>query len=101
MGFDLHIVMLLMIDEKTGLPLTHTAQVPEKYRKFLNQKGPWFSNYVAQFDGIFVSAERFLEEYPEWNDILSDDEWSQKNHEEFKEALVWFAEKGFNLLWSY
>ena len=96
MGFDLHIVMILMMDEKTGLPLGYSTQVPEKYRRFLNQKGPWFSKYVAPFDTM-ISAERFLEEYPEW----PEDGWSQNDHEEFKEALGWFAEHNFNLLWSY
>jgi hypothetical protein len=100
MGFDLNIVMVLMLDEKTGLPITQALYaVPEKFRRFINQKGSWFSNYVERFEGQIISVRAFLEEYPHYSE---EESWSLQDHEQFKEALEWFAETDvFNVVWSY
>lgn len=92
--------MILLLDDKTGLlDLPGPFVVPEKYRRFINQKGSWFSNYVEAFDGQIVSVKSFLEEYPNY---AEEEEWSLEDHEQFKEALEWFAENGgFNVAWSY
>ena len=101
MGFDLHIVLTLLIDQTTGLPKHYGECVPEQYRKFLHQRGPWFINYVCQFEGSSVSASRFLEEYPNWQDIENDcEEWLEGDHDEFRKALIWFSDKSFDIQWS-
>jgi hypothetical protein len=59
-----------------------------------------------------ISTTAFLEKYPDWEDIKSsmdldgeDEEsygWSEKDHNEFKEALEWFSSKEyFSISWSY
>ena len=109
MGFDLHIVAINMLENTTGLPEKQEyIAVPEKWRRFLNQRGPWFSTYVELFDGCMVSAERFLEDYPDWHKIWpfspcagSSPGWTEKDHNEFKEALEWFAEACFVVMWSF
>lgn len=103
MGFDLHIVIILVLDETSGKPVPYNeCIIPEKYRKFIHQRGSWFSDYIYPFDGCIVSSEAFLDAYPPWQDIPNFYEWTEKDHDAFKEALEWFTQqKIFNVMWSY
>jgi len=109
MGFDLHIVAITMLDNNTGLPeKKEYVAVPEKWRRFIHQRGPWFSNYVENFDGCMITAEIFLDDYPDWCKIWpfspcagSSPSWTEEDHNEFKEALAWFADCGLVVIWSF
>jgi len=114
MGFDLFILLQLLIDTNTGLPIVYRDgenekdgfhvseyQVPNEYRKFIAQRGHWFHAYVAPFEGTQVSADMFLEQYPEWDCEMEEDGWTKEDHDEFRRALEWFSWKGnFLVSWS-
>jgi len=128
MGFDLYINLTLPIDQNSGLPYVYTTDnskksyspsdfcVPEKHRLWLKQRGHIFHYYIRDIDGSdtmnTLHTEAFLEKYPEWEDIKSsmeldgeDEEsysWTEKDHDDFKEALQWFSSKEyFSISWSY
>jgi len=116
MGFDLHILLHLRIDANSGLPIVYANgekngfhdseyQVPAEYRRFIAQKGNWFSEYVMEFEGNNVSAEYFLEHYPDWGQVLcglEGNDWKKEDHDDFRKALEWFSWKGnFIVTWSY
>ena len=114
MGFDLTITINLYIDPKTGLPfvwgpgLTQKPYVPseyivpEKYRKWLDQRGHHFHAYIQKFnsDTDSIDTWTFLEEYPDWDDVLKKiggnakySDWTKSDHDDFKEALKWFSKE--------
>jgi predicted helicase len=123
MGFDLNIIVNTRIDEDTGLPFVWFGsdpmikkpynpseyQIPEEYRKWINQRGHHFHSYIKQFDETTtqIEVEIFLHYYPKWkdikDDILYDDEWNEKDHDEFKKCLEWLESKSgvFGISWSY
>jgi len=120
MGFDLNITLNVWIDDKTGLPfvwgknldklpyIPSDYEVPEKYRKFLKQRGHVFHFYIGGIEGYTTDVGTFLYHYPEWQDVLDNmggDEmygWTEANHDDFKEALNWLSKKGvFGITWSY
>jgi hypothetical protein len=128
MGFDLYINLTLPIDQNSGMPYVYTTDnskkpyspsnfcVPEKHRLWLKQRGHIFHYYIRDIDGSdtmnTLHTEAFLEKYPEWEDIKSsmeldgeDEEsysWTEKDHDDFKEALQWFSSKEyFSISWSY
>jgi len=66
----------------------------------VQQRGNWFSNYVLDFEGNHVSADVFLDHYPDYENV--DDDWTKEDHDEFRKALEWFSWKGnFIVSWSY
>jgi len=128
MGFDLYINLTLPIDQNSGMPYVYTTDnskkpyspsnfcVPEKHRLWLKQRGHIFHYYIRDIDGSdtmnTLHTEAFLEKYPEWEDIKKymeldgeDEEsysWTEKDHDDFKEALQWFSSKEyFSISWSY
>ena len=128
MGFDLYIGLTLLIDDKTGLPYVYNSDnsrkpfnpldfiVPENHRERLKQRGHIFHYYIRDINGSdtmnTISTTAFLEKYPDWEDIKSsmdldgeDEEsysWTEKDHDDFKEALQWFSSKEyFSISWSY
>lgn len=116
MGFDLYIMLNLLIDKNTGLPIVYKNfekegfdaseyQVPAECRRFVQQSGKWFSNYIYEFEGCSSSAELFLEHYPAWEEAIDgyeDECWTKEDHDEFRNALEWFSKKGnFVVSWSY
>jgi hypothetical protein len=130
MGFDLHINLNLSLDVNTGLPFVwgnnlekkpyvpSDLEVPLKYRKWVWQRGHHFHYYIRSINESDLlsstNVEHFLEKYPEWADVKNwmtldgeDEEsytWTEKDHDDFKEALKWFASKiyiYFEVSWSY
>jgi hypothetical protein len=131
MGFDFGIRINLEIDERTGMPIVHYVnngfldkkiydptefQIPEKFRKYIEQRGHHFHSYIMQFpESCFeTDVNSFLSVYPEWdyvvlqNEIFYIDEegWNEQSHNEFKEFLEWMVEKSpyisvFQIYWSY
>jgi hypothetical protein len=126
MGFDLTIRIDMELDEKTGLPFVYYVnegfldkkpynpiefQIPQEYRKYIEQRGHHFHEYIKRFspDCMKASVRDFLDVYPDWSTIkesIYDFEWSEKDHEEFKDALKWMVDKSpyicvFDIYWSY
>jgi len=123
MGFDLSINLNLGLDLKTGLPyvwgkdyekiayVPSEFEVPEKYRRWVQERGHHFHIYIKKFDkhGHTVYAEQFLYEYPSWLTVKKElgdkweyEYWTEKDHDDFKEALQWFSSKNnFVVDWSY
>ena len=124
MGFDLSITLNFRIDPKTGLPFVwgkdnsrmpyvpSEFEVPEKYRKWIQQRGHIFHSYIKALDkyGYSTDVYTFLDTYPDWDEVLKDigpddddcDYWNESDHDDFREALEWFNEKScFMVEWSY
>lgn len=128
MGFDFFIQLVLHLCPETGKPFYYaTSQekglykeyvqpelnIPEKHRRFLEQRGSIFHAYTHHFneENIYtVDVERLLEVFPEWEDMEDssyyegwEEEWTQQDHNDFKEALKWFSESSLNFqaTWSY
>ena len=131
MGFDLAIKIDISIDENTGMPYVYynnkgfldrrpydptEFQIPEKFRKYIEQRGNHFHSYIMQFpeDCMDVEVNTFLSVYPDWdyvalqNEIFYIDEegWNEQTHNEFKQFLEWMVEKSpcisvFQIYWSY
>lgn len=133
MGFDLTVSVTMCIDPNTGSPYvnyvnknfldkkpydTEEFRIPEQYRKYIEQRGYQFHQYIKTFplECFNVSARDFLQVYPEWQYVKSgldvynyedeEWEWTEQNHNEFKEFLEWMVEKSpyiciFELYWSY
>ena len=127
MGFDFTIQLVLHICPATGNPFVYATSsektykeyslsdimIPEKYRRFCEERGSIFHAYthtLSYHDVYSVDISRLLEEFPDWDTVLhsdwydeDDDGWSEKDHDDFKEALVWFSEQPyrFQASWSY
>ena len=124
MGFDLLVQLEFSVDPKTGAPYVWGGTyetgllripvqlsdyiVPEQYRKYLQQRGRIFHQYIKGFaTNIYNStAEEFLENYPQWSQVkeyMDDADTSDLVcHNEFKEFLKWAVEKNcFMIRWSY
>jgi hypothetical protein len=133
MGFDLTVSISMGIDPKTGHSYVYYVndtfldkkpydpeefKIPEQYRGYIEQRGHQFHQYIKKLppDCFKLAATDFLQIYPEWEHVkqgldlydYDDDEWewTERNHDEFKEFLEWMAEKSryiciFELYWSY
>jgi hypothetical protein len=130
MGFLVYITCNFSICTETGKPyylepVDGTVKkvygipditVPPQFRPFLQQfGGPYFHAYTtARFPEEYshitsMSAISFLDQYPDWSDVLIDpnyhteDGWTRKNHEDFKKALEWFSQQSvdYTVNWSY
>jgi hypothetical protein len=132
MGFDICISLSMELDETTGLPVVYYVnkgfldkkpynpvefQIPEKYRKYIEQRGNYFHSYIKRFspDCFKASVRDFLELYPDWVVVMKDDleyydyddsYWNEEKHNEFKELLQWMVDKSpyicvFEINWSY
>ena len=113
MGFDFQIKAELNICTQTG-KLYYSSYntkreetkhydvfsivIPHKYLKYIQMRGSHLYPYVdnIQHSENKCSVEDIILEFPSWEtvkDKLSDsnkDYWTEKDHNEFKEALHWF-----------
>lgn len=121
MGFDLNISVCFPLCPETGLmfeyndDLTKTyninnVRVPEHLRRFLKQRGRHLRLYTRLNYEYFATADNFLEKFPEWSEILEDDEyddfkdrWTEEDHNLFKETLAWLVGQKVNAIvsWSF
>jgi hypothetical protein len=122
MGFDLFISVSILLCPETGLmyeyndDLTKTyninnVRVPEHLRRFVKQRGHYLRLYTSRVtDEYSTGADNFLDKFPEWAEILEDDEyddfkdrWTEEDHNLFKETLAWLVGQKVNAIvsWSY
>ena len=122
MGFDLFISVSILLCPETGLmyeyndDLTKTyninnVRVPEHLRRFVKQRGHYLRLYTSRVtDEYSTGADNFLDKFPEWAEILEDDEyddfkdrWTEEDHNLFKETLAWLVSQKVNAIvsWSF
>lgn len=128
MGFDFFIQLILQVCPETGKPFYYNSSpekgmykeytlpelnIPEKHRRFLQGRGSIFHVYTHTFneENIYtVDIDRFLEVFPEWEEVIDsswyegwEDEWTEQDHDDFKEALTWFSKQhpNYQATWSY
>lgn len=89
--------------------------IPQHLHKYLKGRGSQFLAYVHEFtlaDQSSVDVNEFLNEYPLWEQITSsewydetwEEYWTEKEHNEFRELLVYLNESldcQFTVEWSY
>lgn len=99
MGFYIHICIQFNIDQTTGKPTLSSVEVPEQYRRFLNEKGSHYNYYVLDDDTHIHNTSNLYNNFPRWEDIyenLSDKEknnWTEEDHNLLHEAMKWFSEQ--------
>ena len=122
MGFDLFISVSILLCPETGLmyeyndDLTKTyninnVRVPEHLRRFVKQRGHHLRLYTSRItDEYSTGADNFLDKFPEWAEILEDndyedfkDRWTEEDHNLFKETLAWLVGQKVNAIvsWSF
>lgn len=122
MGFDLYISCSIRVCHETGKLFFYRNDftkdytipaivVPEEYRRFLKQRGHYLRMYTSRVtDEFSTSVENFLDKFPDWSEILEDEDyeeysefWKESEHNLFKETLAWLAKQeiGFIVSWDY
>lgn len=121
MGFDIYLKMNLLMCPRTGKPYYYRTNleqcyelpnipVPEELCEYLEGRGKHFHAYTKYFterNHFETSAEEFLEMYPCFREIQTspyyDEEWTEKNHLEFKRLLNWCIKQpvSFSVSWSF
>lgn len=123
MGYDMFVMLQLPIDPTSGQPSEFNTRgltplnlsnyvVPEEHRKYINNRGWIFHEYVPmsckEDVGTHVDADYLAKYIPDWDTfktrIPSDwvDAWREEDHNGFKAAMEWFAKKGYyTVIWSY
>jgi hypothetical protein len=111
MGFDIMVYYAVTYDRITGKPLrTAPPEIPDTYRPYMYQNGWFFANFVPM-DATEMPASIFYDNLPEWDDIdwtgsfgLENGESREEYKEEYEEwrcAMEWFGENGFDVSWNY
>jgi hypothetical protein len=119
MGFDLYISCSISICHETGKLFFYRNDftkdytipaivVPEEYRRFIKQRGYHLQLYTSRVtDELSTSVENFLDKFPDWPEILEDEDyqdfWKESDHNLFKETLAWLAKQeiGFIVSWDF
>jgi hypothetical protein len=127
MGFDLFINVQYNLCPDTGKPyyISKTnfekvydlpeINIPVSLRKYLQGRGSIFHAYIHEFDlddQTSVDVESLVFSYPlwdqvknsEWYDEIWEEDWTEKEHNEFFELLKYLKENyscRFNVDWSY
>ena len=122
MGFDLYISCSIRVCHETGKLFFYrndltkdytipTIVVPEEHRRFIKQRGHYLRLYTLRVtDELSTSVENFLDKYPDWSEILEDEDyenyedfWEESDHNSFKDALTWLAKQeiAFTVSWDY
>lgn len=85
-----------------------TYVLPERFRKWCQARGRQFHAYIESFDTTNDSMDpvSFLHSFPSWEHVRAslgdDNEWTEDDHNEFKAAVEYMAERpGYMLVWSY
>jgi len=117
--FNMKIELHMQMCPISGLPVIHSKiydeqfinikdyVIPEKFRKWCSYKGTQFHAYILELDNehhTSMNVKSFLDNFPEWEDIKENfgNEWTEEDHNEFKEVVEYLAERpGYVLSWSY
>jgi len=112
MGFGIRIQFSLQIDPRTGKPYVYYVNrgfldkkpfhpeeyvIPWKYHNYIEQSGYHFQSYIRDLDNTSFTAypREIIMVYPDWNtvklenDLLDDDYWNEKNHNEFTTLKIY------------
>jgi len=121
MGFDFNVIIRLDIDS-SGVAYAYDnkayvkipyypERIPEKFLCWLNARGSHFHAYIHHLGNgeREVDASYFLHHFPDWQNVveylspdIADLDWTETDHNEFREAIVWFAARPwFNINWFY
>ena len=121
MGFDYHIHLCLHLCPETGEAFVgyYRSQVPyeaEKhripvtFRKYLHGRGRFFLDYMPMgANGEIFSefVDVWYNQFPCWGEIEEEEavanEWTEEDHNNFKDLLKWFIDNGLDAVvsWSY
>lgn len=123
MGFYITIRMTLMMCDVTGKPYFYgknsenisekiygypVLDVPEKYRRFLNEKNSIYRAYMVNEDQYQNFTDELLDRFPTWEDVKEDypdaeDEynWTEVDHNLLKDALEWFSHTDISFMVSW
>jgi hypothetical protein len=116
MGFDLTIEVRYMICEMTGRLYSYSRKdcskiygaqdlnIPEQWWKYVRFRGRIFRSYIDYFENeskADVDISEFQEYFPSWETVKSsvdyedgwEYEWTEKNHNEFKEFIDWLVKQ--------
>jgi hypothetical protein len=114
MSYELRILMNSAINPKTGTPMpihpmeahlwtgardTYGKKVPDHLAKYTTVKGahlaPYFKGQDPKQPSVLLNS--LLAAYPPSSAIQKNQSWTEKDHELFKETLMWYASQGNNL----
>lgn len=121
MGFDLYIQLKMMMCPETGKPFYYGKNfekvyevpeftIPEPLRKYLVGRGRHFFPYIHPLnarDRMEADLEEFLENYPEWREVVEDEyydeSWTMEDHDTFADLLEYLHTLpcSFSVSWSY
>lgn len=98
MGFYCQIYIASRISQKDGKPVTPDITVPEEYRRFLDEKGPWYRAYMRD-DNYHDSTALVYDQFPTWKKVQDEfpEEtsskygWTKEDHDLFEKAIEWFS----------
>lgn len=89
-------------------------EIPEQYLPFVQDRGHLYHLYTDYFndrDIYSTSPVELLKHFPSWEEVASssiyegytEEDWSKKTHNLFREALEWFSSQpySFQASWSY
>lgn len=117
--FTMNIELHLLMSPSTGKPIIHSKIyeeqsinindyiIPEKFRKWCKCRGTQFHAYILELDNehhTSINVKSFLDNFPEWEDIKENfsDEWTEDDHNEFREVIEYLAERpGYVLSWNH
>ena len=117
MGFTIYIYCPLYICKDTGRHFYYKGfekiydmpqAIPEEYREYVNMKGRVFRIYANNVtDQTDTTVENFLDKYPNWSDVVKDNDfdpnsWNTYEHYRFYDALKWFSQQNicYIISWS-
>lgn len=103
MGFYCQIYALTRISKDDGKASTNhkDLKVPKEYRRFLDEKGPWYLAYMRE-DMWYDNVDLVYDQFPSWEKVkqMFPEEtkceygWTKEDHDLFHKALRWFIDQG-------
>jgi hypothetical protein len=128
MGFDFSIELCICLCPSTGKPYVYHYEpgkppkeyelpnivVPEQHRRFVDMRGHFLHMYTDTYNDVDVytaCVDSLLSVFPSWDELKNnpsydeylESDWTESDHEAFKQALEWFVSQpySFQASWSY